>query len=252
MKKTARKSSEKSVSSLHNGSRDATGLIYLFTGDGKGKTSAALGTAARALGNGWRVVWIAFYKEASWGMSEYEIPSLLSPKHRGRFQMYLLGRGFYIRNPELEVSGSVKVASISGGAKVIDDDTPDVHREAAQAALAKAREVLAASSATEVEVDAAEVTAAADVTAVSDVTAVAAAPRPQVLILDEICNAVSDGLVEEQQLFDVLDLRGPTHVVLTGRSASAELQKKCDLVSEIMNRKHPYDSGQLAVKGLDY
>ncbi len=39
-----------------------TGLVEVFTGEGRGKTSAALGTAVRALGNGLRVRIVAFMK----------------------------------------------------------------------------------------------------------------------------------------------------------------------------------------------
>jgi len=40
----------------------SSGLIQCFTGDGKGKTSAAIGTALRALARGWRVAIVAFDK----------------------------------------------------------------------------------------------------------------------------------------------------------------------------------------------
>lgn len=39
------------------------GYIYVFTGDGKGKTTAALGQAVRACGRGWRVLIVQFIKE---------------------------------------------------------------------------------------------------------------------------------------------------------------------------------------------
>ncbi len=48
------------------------GLIYVFTGDGKGKTEAAVGMAVRARGHGKRVVFIQFMK----GMSSGEIEPL--------------------------------------------------------------------------------------------------------------------------------------------------------------------------------
>lgn len=39
------------------------GLLLTITGDGKGKTTSALGTAIRALGWGWRVKFIQFVKD---------------------------------------------------------------------------------------------------------------------------------------------------------------------------------------------
>ncbi|MFA5129959.1 MAG: cob(I)yrinic acid a,c-diamide adenosyltransferase [Patescibacteria group bacterium] len=40
----------------------STGLIQVFTGNGKGKTTAALGTAMRAIAKGWRVAFVTFDK----------------------------------------------------------------------------------------------------------------------------------------------------------------------------------------------
>ncbi|HDS59983.1 MAG TPA: cob(I)yrinic acid a,c-diamide adenosyltransferase [Thermoplasmatales archaeon] len=51
-----------------------TGLLYLFTGDGKGKTTAAIGTAVRAAGYGKRAVVVQFLKWGDYG--ETRCPSL--------------------------------------------------------------------------------------------------------------------------------------------------------------------------------
>ena len=50
-----------------------SGLIYIFSGEGKGKTSAALGVTVRSLLNAEKVVWVAFYKQESWGLSEAKL-----------------------------------------------------------------------------------------------------------------------------------------------------------------------------------
>ena len=45
------------------------GLVQILTGDGKGKTTSALGTAVRALGYGWKVAMIQFIK-GTWKCGE--------------------------------------------------------------------------------------------------------------------------------------------------------------------------------------
>jgi len=200
---------------------ESPGLVYIFTGEGKGKTSAGLGTLARALSNGWTVGWVSWYKEASWGISEHSLETLLIPEARQRLKFYALGKGFYIpgTGDESLSKQTGKKTVRANSAVILDDDTEHEHRVAAQAALVTAEELL---------------------------------PEVDVLVLDEVCNAVSDGLLADSAVLEVLQRRGATHVVLTGRFASPSLVEAADLVSEIVKRKHPYDSGKLAVKGLDF
>ena len=93
------------------------GLIIVYTGDGKGKTSAALGAAVRALGHGWRVLVIQFFK-GDWPVvyGEVELAKKLYPQ----FEVLQLGRGFV---------------------KIMGDKKPfGEHVEAAKAALGLTRE----------------------------------------------------------------------------------------------------------------
>jgi len=49
------------------------GLIQVYTGDGKGKSTAAIGQAIRAAGHGFKVGFISFFKDpAVFGYGEYE------------------------------------------------------------------------------------------------------------------------------------------------------------------------------------
>ncbi len=93
------------------------GLTIVYTGNGKGKTSAALGAAMRALGHGWKVLIIQFFK-GDWPVvyGELELAKKLHPQ----FEVLQLGRGFV---------------------KIMGDKKPfEEHVEAAQQALQLTRE----------------------------------------------------------------------------------------------------------------
>jgi cob(I)alamin adenosyltransferase len=65
------------------------GLIIVNTGPGKGKTTAAMGTALRAVGNGMRVLMLQFLK-GSWHYGELDAVKAFGDK----FIMKQMGRGF--------------------------------------------------------------------------------------------------------------------------------------------------------------
>ena len=67
------------------------GFIIIYTGHGKGKTSAALGAVFRALGHGWRVLVIQFFK-GDWPIvfGELELAKRLAPQ----LEVLQVGKGF--------------------------------------------------------------------------------------------------------------------------------------------------------------
>src|SRR5947199_541967 len=65
------------------------GLILITTGPGKGKTTAAMGTALRAVGNGMRVLMLQFLK-GSWHYGELDAVKAFGDN----FVMKQMGRGF--------------------------------------------------------------------------------------------------------------------------------------------------------------
>jgi len=187
-----------------------TGLVYVFTGEGKGKTSAALGVATRSLLNGEKVVWVAFYKQESWGLAEAKL--------RDKFPnltMEFVGKGFRIGKKTAPVG--------TKGHVVVDSTSEEEHIQAAEAGLHLAADNLR--------------------------------QKPFLLVMDEVLNAVSDGLIESKRVMELLSKRGETHIVMTGRSdlhLTRSLLVRCDLVTECRKIKHPYDEGKLAVAGLDF
>ena len=91
------------------------GLIIVYTGDGKGKTTAALGLALRAVGRAKKVLMLQFIK-GSWDYGERHSAERLAPE----FELVPLGEGFV---------------------GIIDDTKPfEIHRQSAQEALRIARE----------------------------------------------------------------------------------------------------------------
>jgi len=93
------------------------GLVYIFTGEGKGKTSAAIGVAVRAALTDMKVAIVQWYKEEKWPIAEHKLGEKFE-----NIQIYPLGSGFY------------QLPS--------DYGTPEEHRKAARVALKKARELL--------------------------------------------------------------------------------------------------------------
>jgi cob(I)alamin adenosyltransferase len=193
-------------------------MIYLFTGNGKGKTSAALGIAVRSICAGLRVAWISWYKNSDWDISEKKLPEILP------IDFFLMGKGFYIKNSKLKTQNSklqLKTKKLFKNGQVSNNSTFSNHKQKAQLALKKAQELLSSQ-------------------------------KYNVLILDEINTALADKFLTFSQVKNLLSKKGKTHLILTGRNAPKKLQDLADLVSEIKKIKHPFDFGIKAIKGLDF
>ena len=68
-------------------------VVVVYTGEGKGKTSASVGLMARALGNGWSVAFIQFIKH--WNVGEHEFIYKIQPTFDRKLLFYKGGKGFY-------------------------------------------------------------------------------------------------------------------------------------------------------------
>lgn len=91
------------------------GLVIVYTGKGKGKTTAALGMALRAIGYDYKVCMIQFIK-GSWHYGEMTSSKRLEPE----FELTAVGKGFV---------------------GIMDDKSPiEDHKKIADEALAIARE----------------------------------------------------------------------------------------------------------------
>jgi cob(I)alamin adenosyltransferase len=75
----------------------------------------------------------------------------------------------------------------------------------------------------------------------------------QLVICDEINNAVHDGLLTVSQLEELIEKRAPgTSLCFTGRNFPEELLKHVDIATEMKKIKHHFDDKFLANKGIDF
>lgn len=68
-------------------------VVVVYTGEGKGKTSASVGLLARALGNGWTAAYIQFIKH--WNVGEHDFIHKIEPVFGKKLLFHKGGKGFY-------------------------------------------------------------------------------------------------------------------------------------------------------------
>jgi cob(I)alamin adenosyltransferase len=79
----------------------AASIVLVATGDGKGKTTAAMGTALRALGRGWAVCIVQFVKSGKWNSGEVRLLKDLGA------ECHTMGDGFTWDSDDLERSAEI-------------------------------------------------------------------------------------------------------------------------------------------------
>ena len=169
-------------------------MIHIYCGDGKGKTTAALGLICRHVGSGGTAVLAQFLKSLPTGELA-TLEKLSVPVYRNE-----LPHGFFPNMSE-EMKKSV--------------------REMHDSTLA-------------------------------EVTRIARANACSLLVLDELCAALSLGLIDREAVLSLLDGHGETELVITGRDPDPALLERADYITEMKLVKHPYEKGVGARKGIEY
>ena len=175
---------------------DEKGLIIVHTGKGKGKSTSAFGMIFRCIAHNLPSSVVQFIKG---GLSTGE-RDLITANFSDRCQFHTMGEGFTW-------------------------ETQDKERDiaAAQAAWAKAKELITSE-------------------------------EMHMVLLDEINIAIRYGYVDIAEVVQFLTEEKPhmTHVVLTGRNAHDDLIEIADLVTEMTLIKHPFRSGIKAQIGVEF
>jgi len=190
------------------------GLVHLYYGDGKGKTTAAAGLALRAYGAGYSVLFVQFLKDGHSSEVEVMRTKLAIPVLAGTasshmpFQMTAKEKTL-TRTLLAEIWESV----LDWTRKSPTGDAKDFQNGADTEKTGPGR----------------------------------------LLVLDEILGAIETGLFPEEKLLAFLDGRpAGLEVVLTGRYPSLALIDRSDYRSQIVCAGHPFDRGITARKGIEF
>lgn len=172
------------------------GLVQIYYGDGKGKTTAAIGLGVRACGNDMKVHLVQFLK----ANDSCELVTLR------KIENFSLGDA---------------PCSLPFWFNMNERQKSDYRRYAAQLFDS------AAEKAERGDID--------------------------VLILDEILDAVNIEALPEKSLLDFLDRKPEKlEVVLTGHSVPRAVEDRADYISYIKAEKHPFEHGQPARRGIEF
>lgn len=168
------------------------GYIQIYTGNGKGKTTCALGLAIRAMGAENKVFIGQFLKSGKYS----EVNSLKKFPDQLTLEHYGLGK--FVEGKPSEEDIKVGIEGYHRIAEIIKKGEHDL------------------------------------------------------VIIDEGNVAVKYGIISEQQLLDLFEMK-PDHVeiVVTGRGATEAVMVRADLVTEMKEIKHYYKQGVEARVGIE-
>ena len=209
---------------------ERVGKVQVYTGDGKGKTTASLGLAMRAIGQGFKVFMIQFMKGGSY-TGEYVAASNYLPN----FSIVQYGRHCIKQQKQMKMKGFFDLTKVEQKSKLFDyirDDiecgscrfcflNDDIQKDYCEEALKHAMEVVESG-------------------------------EHHLVILDEINVALQLGMIKESHVLDLISKK-PEHVelILTGRGVPDSIKEAADLVTEMKLHKHYFNDGVNARRGIE-
>ena len=201
------------------------GCIHIYYGNGKGKTTCAMGLAVRAAGCGKKVLIVQFMKT---GRSS-EIKMLESL-------------------PGIEIMDAPRMTKFSF--KMTDEERQEM-LAADNAVLAEIQKKVWGR--TGEQADAGHGGSMNSEDAEDAGTDKRSDGGYDLLIMDECLGSCHKGFLDEQLLIDFLRNK-PEHleVVMTGRHPDDTLLEIADYVTEMHKVKHPYDEGIRARRGIEF
>lgn len=191
-----------------------TGLVQVYTGNSKGKTTAALGLALRAVGHGYHVCIIQFLKGSTYTGELYSAERLYP-----NIKIYQFGKSCPYASL---IKAGVSKCKGCGACFIKKDGITHEDVRIITEAVAFTKKVI-----------------------VSD--------EYQIVILDEISHAVNTGLLSSDDVLKIIDKKSQkVELVLTGRQMPQPIIDRADLVTEMVEIKHPFSRGAESRRGIEY
>ena len=190
------------------------GIVEVYTGSGKGKTTAAFGLAFRASGWGFKTLIVQFMKMGRYG------ENISSRKMPDTIEVRYVGKPYFI---------------------AWEEDIPQADRE-------KVKNVRLYPKAHPPQdyVDMAN-------NLMDNVMEEMKDGKWDIIILDEINVAIYYRLIELKRVIEMIESKPrQVELVFTGRKVDPEIISRASLVTEMVEIKHPYQKGILARKGIDF
>lgn len=196
-----------------NGGISMKAYVQVYTGEGKGKTTAAIGLAIRAIGAGKKVLFLQFMKSKVY--SEHTILPTLQ-----NLTLETVGKPFFIIKEGMKSKDELA----KWGDEVVVFESGNPPKDYVALIEKGYERALAAISSGEYDL----------------------------VVLDEYNMALFFELITWDKTKALLDARHPeTELVFTGRGAPQELIDEADLVTEMKEVKHYYLQGVMARKGIE-
>lgn len=173
------------------------GLTHVYYGDGKGKTTAALGLGMRAWGCGLQVVLVQFLKDFSTGELNAlaQLPGFTVLRGKAKGKLFLKD----MSEEERSTTASIHEENLRQALSLVDENQCDL------------------------------------------------------LILDEALDAYQLGLLGEGMFRPLIeDKPEALELVITGHAPVDWVLQRADYVTQMVKKKHPYDKGMSARRGIEF
>ncbi len=202
------------------------GLIHIYTGEGKSKTTTSMGMAMRAVGQSLRVHVVQFLKGGA-----YTGELIAAGRHLPNLEITQFGK------PCVKEKKQVKLGSFTS------DEEPEVEYYREDVECGPCRYCFLA--------DEEEKRLGRE--AFEHSKKVLSSGLYQMVILDEINVSIAKGIISIPEALELISMKPQnTELVLTGRGCPPEVMEVADYVTETKQLKHPIDRGIYGRRGVEY